>query len=246
MIVPHRAFVKLKPNRAVVFNAAGLTVLMVLLWAFILPWVAMLWTSILLFWATRLGFDAAVTSTEYNFLWVHVRLTYLDSASTIPSNDHLALIGLLLAATLLLSKKVAHRVLPLAYVLRAVVLVQAIAVGYFLLNRYGLPHNATDYSVTLLKGSLAFITLVPVILGLTYYILNFGTMRKIALTLIIMAHLTVFAPHHYLLTLYLLHTLSLAVMPVLYQFFGLMMDVTVFIGFYSWGMSWKARPVDEI
>lgn len=219
---------------------------MVLLWSLALPGVTRFWAYILRFWAPRLGFDAALAAVEYDFLWVRFDLPYLSAKDTFPSVNGLVLTALLLALALLLSIKMPAQLLPLTYLIRAAILVQATGVIYFFLKPDGFPHNATDYGVSLLKGSLALLTLVPVILALTYYILNFDAKRKIALTVVMFSHLIVFVPHHYLVTLYLLNKLSLAVLPVLYPFFGLLLDVTVFIGLYSWGMSWKSRPIEEI
>jgi hypothetical protein len=47
-----------------------------------------------------------------------------------------------------------------------------------------------------------------------------------------------------MLHVYLLHG-SVLFMPVLYFVFGPFLDILVFIGFYSWGMSWKGRNLLE-
>jgi hypothetical protein len=229
-----------------ILNAAALASVITLVWAALLPWIVTFWARLLKFWVGRLGMDATLVSESYRFLWVRVDLTYIETAETIPGRNGLVLAGLALAAVFVLTRKIPSQFLPLTYLLRAAILVQITGVAYFLYDPEGFPHKTMIYALTLLKASLSFITLVPLILALTYYILNFRLLRKIGVTAAIMFHLVIFAPHHYLVTMYVLHALSPAVTPLLYQFFGILLDVTVFIGLYSWGMSWKTAPVEEI
>ena len=82
-------------------------------------------------------------------------------------------------------------------------------------------------------------------MAFVYYIFDFSLIRKIFLTVLIMVHLAVFTPLHYLVQLYIIARFSLVFMPVLYTVFGLLLEVMVFIAFYSWGMSWKGREADS-
>jgi hypothetical protein len=91
----------------------------------------------------------------------------------------------------------------------------------------------------MLVFSCVLIGLIPVLYGFTFYLLNFSFAQKLLLTLATIVHLVLFVPHQYLLHVYLLQG-SVLFMPVLYFVFGPFLDILVFIGFYSWGMSWRA------
>jgi hypothetical protein len=246
VILPHRAFAQLQLARLPFLRAAGLAAAALFTWSLLLPRVMQLWIAILHFWAMRLGLNVDLGFVKYHGLWMHFNLPFLRAVDTVPVNRTLVFFCLVLGAGLLLSIKIPEKLLPVRYLARAVILVQATGVSYFFVRPNAFPHNTTDYSLTLIKSSLAFVTLVPVILALTYYIFNFGVIRKCALTVLIMLHLVIFVPHQYVLTVYLLQTFSLVVMPVLYQFCGVLLNVTVFIGLYSWGMSWKTKRTEEI
>jgi hypothetical protein len=99
--------------------------------------------------------------------------------------------------------------------------------------------------VSILVFSCILIGLVPVLYAFTFYLLNFSLAQKLFLTVATMIHLVLLVPQQYMLQVYLLHG-SVLFMPVLYFVFGPFLDILAFIGFYSWGMSWKASdPLDS-
>lgn len=130
--------------------------------------------------------------------------------------------------------------LPLSYLLRGVLLIQISALAYFGIISAQFVHTANDYMAGMMTTGLMLISFVPVLFALTYYIFDFGFFKKFAVTAITMTHLTLFLPLQLLLHARLLQE-SILFMPVLYVAFGLMLDVLVVIGFYSWGMSWESR-----
>jgi hypothetical protein len=91
----------------------------------------------------------------------------------------------------------------------------------------------------MLVFSCVLIGLIPLLYGFTFYLLDFSLAQKIFLTSATVAHLVLFVPQQYMLHVYLLHG-SVLFMPVLYFVFGPFLDILVFIGFYSWGMSWRS------
>jgi len=91
----------------------------------------------------------------------------------------------------------------------------------------------------MLLFGLIFIGLMPAVLGFTFYIFDVSIWKKIALTAVTVAHLTLFIPLQYLAHACILRV-SLLFLPILYFALGPLMDVIVFIAFYSWGMSWRS------
>ena len=90
----------------------------------------------------------------------------------------------------------------------------------------------------MLIAQLMLIALVPVVLGFTYYVLDFGVARKALLTVLTMLHMLVLVPLQYVVHAYVIHHLSLLYMPLVFFVFGLTVNVLVFVSFYSWGVSW--------
>jgi len=89
-----------------------------------------------------------------------------------------AITTLIFVATYFISKKL----IPVIYLLRAVLLVQAIALLYFALIPARFPHTPDSYLTGFVTSGIGLISLVPFIFGLTYYIFDFGLLRKALLT----------------------------------------------------------------
>ena len=85
-----------------------------------------------------------------------------------------------------------------------------------------------------------FMTLLPLILGFSYFLFDFRLPQKIGLTVGIMAYLVIFLPFQYMLHVWIIHN-SILFMPILYFVFGPFLDVLIFVSLYSWGMSWKSQ-----
>ena len=146
-------------------------------------------------------------------------------------------VGLLYAASYLFSKKFT----PVTYLLRAVLLIQITALVYFLFFAASFPHSPDSYMEGLVTYQIALISAVPMLFGLTYYVFKFGLIKKIALTVLTMAHLSLFLPLQILLQAIVLQK-SVLFMPMLYIVFGLPLDIFMILAFYSWGMNWTRDP----
>lgn len=127
---------------------------------------------------------------------------------------------------------------PVAYVLRGLLFVQGTALAYFALLPAKFPHSPASYLGGLSLSALALISIVPSLLGITYYIFDFDLKQKAALTFLTMTHLTIFVPLQLMLHALMLQV-SILFMPVLYIAFGIPLDVLIIISFYAWGMSWQ-------
>jgi hypothetical protein len=211
------------------------------IWIACLPWTCDLWTQIFALALRVLPLHADLVLTE-RFITPSIRfeIPSLAMASLPPS---LVQWSLTCAATLLLLAVTfffPSQWIPLTYLLRGVVLVQATALIYFAVFPVSFPHTPGSYLAGFAEAGLALISLVPLLLGLTFYIFDFGLMKKAFITFVIMVYLMVFIPFQMLLqALILQHTVLF--MPLLYIVFGIPVDVMVIIAFYSWGMSWPFR-----
>ena len=96
----------------------------------------------------------------------------------------------------------------------------------------------------LVTAEIALISTVPLLFGLTYYIFDFGLLKKVFLTAITMAHLALFLPLQVLLQALVLQR-TVLFMPILYIILGLPVNILIIIAFYSWGMTWFFRSTGE-
>jgi hypothetical protein len=124
------------------------------------------------------------------------------------------------------------RLIPIIYLLRGIMLVPATAVLFFALLPARFPHTPDSYMQGLVTAGIALISIIPLLLGLTYYIFYFGLLKKAFLTAITMVHLALFLPLQVLLqSLFLQKTVLF--MPVLYIIFGMPVNILIIIAFYS-------------
>jgi len=129
---------------------------------------------------------------------------------------------------------------PWIYLLRFLVFLQGTSLVYFVFAAARFPHDLTSYTLSMLFFGTILIGLLPLILGFTYYLLDFSLLKRLALTAISAGYLIAFVPLQYMLHIYILRK-SILFMPLLYFAFGPSLDVLIFVSLYSWGMSWKSK-----
>ncbi len=227
-----------------------LSLLLVLLcssvWLACLPWVCRCWLYVFQGWFKFSGLNMEVGLRQHHLtplLPFVVPYPHLQDVGPDARTWWITAVVVLVLflASLLLPKKL----IPLAYLLRGLLFVQASALLYFALTPGQFPHTPDSYLESLMNSGLALISFVPVVFGLTYYIFNFGLIRKTLLTALTMIHLSLFFPLQVLLQAIILQK-TVLFMPLLYIVFGMPLDVTIIIAFYSWGMSWPAQTESGI
>jgi hypothetical protein len=246
VITPHRAFVRIRLKPARIAESVGLAFVGTAGWIALLPVIGRFWGDIFTFWGAHLGLRSAVLLVPQGWgSHIHFALPCFGlsagSASGLAWWITCAVTVLGFAASFFLNDEA----LPWAYLIRAFCILQATSLAYFAIASARFPHDLPGYTVSMLVFSCILIGLVPVLYAFTYYLLDFSLAQKAFLTLVTMAHLTLFVPHQYLLHVYLLHG-SVLFMPLLYFVFGPFLDILAFIGFYSWGMSWHSSDSMEV
>ncbi len=198
------------------------------------------WRALLEFWASRLDFAASVTMRPFDLGYYDLWLPAVRVEAPLPSAAlwwGTAVACLLLFLLSYLVKP--ERFLPLIYILRAVLLIQATALLYFAFIPASFPYRLEDYVANSLMIGILLLALIPWILGATYYVFDFGLTQKIALTLMTQLFFVLAIPLQYLLHASIIHHASLLFMPLFYLVFGLFFDIMAFVAFYSLGMSWR-------
>lgn len=165
-------------------------------------------------------------------------LPHLTTTAPLPEVWHYWAVGgvcaLVLAVTLLLPA----RFTPLRYYLRFSMLVQLTAVLAFAWRPDSFPYALPEYTLGFIQAGCAVLFLIPIVLGLTYFPFDIALWRKVLLAVMTVGHIAVLLPLQVVLHAYLVHHLSLLVLPTMFFLWGLLLEVFVFVAFYGWGMSW--------
>lgn len=188
-----------------------------------------------------LPLHATLGLAEHNYPpYLYFAIPYLRMEPLLPTLQVWSLAAAVTFLLLVVTFLLPDTWIPVIYLLRWILMVQATAVLYFALLPARFPHTPDSYMEGLATSGMALITIVPLLYGLTYYIFDFGLVRKALLTAMAMAHLTLFLPFQVLLQALVLQK-TVLFMPVLYLVFGIPLDVLLIVAFYSWGMTWSFR-----
>jgi hypothetical protein len=241
----HRALAHFRLGPMNLIAAIFLFVFFTSIWLVFLPKVCRFWNGVLAFGIRVLPLRADLGLAQHHLTpFLRFDVPYLRMEPVLPSSQAWWLSGAatlaLFAATFLLPSKL----IPVIYLLRGILLVPATALLYFALMPARFPHTPDSYMEGLVTAGIALISTVPLLFGLTYYIFDFGLVKKAFLTAITMAHLALFLPLQVLLQALFLQK-TVLFMPVLYIIFGMPINILIIIAFYSWGMTWFFRPAKE-
>jgi len=240
----HRAMSRLVLAPLDLITSALLVLLFLFVWLTSLPKLCRYWQYVLAEGLTILRLRAELGLTEHHLTpYVRFVIPYPRMEGIFPDARTWWLSSAIVLVLLVVSFLLPVKLIPLSYLLRAVLFIQATAQLVFLWEPARFPHTPDSYMEGLAGYGIALISFVPILFGFTYYILNFGLSRKVILTAATMIHLSLFFPVHILLQAVILQK-SILFMPLLYIVFGLPVEVLMIIAFYSWGMSWptKAPP----
>jgi hypothetical protein len=179
VIAMHRALAHFRLGTMNLITASCLFVFFSSAWLVLLPQVCGLWTRIFRLGIRFLPLHAEVSMVEHHWApFLSFDIPYLKMEPLLPSAQvwwlSCAITTLIFVATYFISKKL----IPVIYLLRAVLLVQAIALLYFALIPARFPHTPDSYLTGFVTSGIGLISLVPFIFGLTYYIFDFGLLRK--------------------------------------------------------------------
>ena len=237
----HRALAHFRLGPMNLVISISLFVFFSSIWLVLLPRFCRLWSRIFLWALSWLPLDARLELVEHQFRMFRLQIPCFRMEPVLPSLQiwllTAGLTALLFAATFLLSKSQT----PIIYLLRGVLLLQGTALAYFAIWPLRFPHTPDSYMEALMTAGIGLISVVPFLFGLTYYIFDFGLLKKAFLTALTMTYLALFLPFQVLLQALILQK-TVLFMPLLYIIFGMPVSVLLIIAFYSWGMTWQFRP----
>jgi hypothetical protein len=241
----HRALAHFRLNPMSLVTAIFLFVFFTSIWLVLLPRICCFWNRVLALGIRLLPLRAELGLAQHHltpFIGFDIPYLRLEPVPPSPQTWWLTLVATL--ALLAVSFLLPSRLIPVMYLLRGILLVPATALAYFAILPARFPHTPDSYMQGLVTAGIALISIIPLLFGLTYYIFDFGLLKKALLTALTMIHLALFLPLQVLMQALFLQK-TVLFMPVLYIIFGMPINILIVIAFYSWGMSWFFRSVRE-
>jgi hypothetical protein len=240
MITMHRALEHFHLGPMNLLVAIALFLSFTVLWLAALPEVCRIWQGFFAAGLRYLPLDAKLDTIHHQVGFLKFAMPSLLIRPILPgfgmwAGATLATV-VLFAATFLLPTTM----VPIIYLSRAILIIQGTACAYFAIWPSQFPHTPDSYIQGLMLFSIAMITIVPLLFTMTYYIFDFGILRKALLTSLTMVYLALFVPLQVLFQAILLQK-TVMFMPLLYIIFGMPADVMIIVAFYSWGMTWPFR-----
>lgn len=245
-IDPHRAMLRL-PDPGRRLAASAVTALVgVAGFLLALPALGAFWTVIFRRTHAFLGLPGAVVERSVMVMGrLHFAIPTVTFDAAAPDGTALLVAAVATVAVFAASFWLRGRLIPLAYFVRALAMVQATAVIYFRFWPELFPYRLSEYLVGQLQAGLVVMGLIPLVLGFTFYLFDLSLVRKFALTVMVLGHLAVFLPLLAMLHAYLVTIGTLVVLPTLFLMFGLLLHIMVFVAFYGWAMSWPSALWQE-
>lgn len=207
-------------------------------WAW--PWVASLWRRIIGFWSETLGGEILLQADKALLPGLgSVPFAHTDAALPTPMQW---LCGMVITLVLLFGTRwLKGRAMPLAYGLRLIALIQASAQLYFYLWPASFPYEAGKSIASLTQASMLVVVITPWLYALIYNVLDFGLVRKLLLSAMAMAYLTVLIPIQYTLAAVSLFHFSMLWYPLIFLLGSIFVQFGALVALYAWAMSWRSR-----
>ena len=241
----HRALTRYVLGPLDMLTSALMVLLFSFIWLVSLPWLCRMWRFALHQGLIMLALRSDLGLREHQITsLIRFTIPFPRMEGSVPDARTWWITAAVVVAIWAASYFFSPRFTPVTYMLRAVLFIQVTSLAFFFWAPARFPHTPDSYMEGIVSYTIALISFVPILFGLTYYIFDFGLIRKTLLTALTMSHLSLFLPLQILLQAFVLH-ISILFMPVLYIVFGLPVDVLIILAFYSWGMSWPAKIAKE-
>ncbi|WP_284350615.1 hypothetical protein [Roseisolibacter agri] len=239
LIPQHRAMIRLRLTPTIAFELLLVPALVAGAVLLLFPELLALWQDFFRFGTRALGLPGQVeTSVVTLFGGLTVALPQFTIEAAWPTRMQLLGHAGLVVGIALMSFALPRRLYPAALLLRALAILHATSVTFFLLGTRPFPYPLAQYATDFLLCGLVVLTVAPFLLGLTFFIFGVPLVEKLLLSVLLLAHLAVLLPLQLMLHVYIAARASLVMLPLLFIAFGLLLDVTVFVALYGWGMSW--------
>ena len=200
------------------------------------------WADVVGFWCGLLGIDIFVrTRPVPAFGTVLYERVEARLASPYPTSIELQASLLFALAVMLISYLGFRRFLPLTYLFWAVSFIQIGAIAFFHFYPGYFPYSIGAHLASVLDLSLVLLFVIPLLLLVAYYPLNFSFVKKLFLSTVVLSALVLFIPHLFTCHLVIMEQFSVLYMPLLFAIFTVLPLLLIVVSLYGWGMSWARQ-----
>jgi hypothetical protein len=190
-----------------------------------------------------LGLPGVVATRVFEAGPFAVAIPYFTAQTTWPEARDLQTGWLLCAGLAAVSFFMRGRMLPVAYFLRALAVLQLSAQLWFTFASPPFAYDLPTYLNGLLVCGVVILVLSPFLVAFTFHIFDFLLWQKLMMGTLLLAHLSVFLPLQAAVHAFVIYRASLLALPLLFFAFGVLLDIFVYVALYGWGMSWRSGGV---
>jgi len=238
LIRRHRALRSLDVQTSSITHPLALTVGFVALVVLSRNFVTSGWAGILKFWCASTGVYVAVQMKSVAAIGTFsYQIPALRLQSPPPTSETLSASLMLVCVSMLFAYILFRRFLPLCYLIWAIGSIQISSLLFFYFLPTAFPYDIGMHVASSLEMALILMAVIPNLLMVAYYPLNFSLLRKIGLTVLMLGMVGICAPHLYACHIVIMHYFSVLYMPVLFTVFGVLPMILMIIAIYGWGMS---------
>jgi hypothetical protein len=242
-IAPHRAMIGIEVSWTLLIDMLVLPSIFAVTMFLLLEPLTGAWRAFFEFIRIPLGIPGVVATKVSELGPFAVAIPYFGAPSYWPTERDLGT-GWLVAVTLLtIGLFVRGRLLPLAYFLRALAVVQAAAQLWFTFATPPFAFDLPAYMTGQLLYGVVVLVLAPFLVAFTFNIFDFRLSQKLLMSLLLLGHLSVLIPLLAALHAFIIFRASLLAIPMLFFVFGVLLILFVYVALYGWGMSWRSGGV---
>ncbi|NBX02647.1 MAG: hypothetical protein EBR02_01005 [Alphaproteobacteria bacterium] len=240
-ILKHRALRRMPLSSAALQTAILLPLLLdIILW-FNFDTIAAFWTNIINFWMDKMNLGYSAAHFDMTVLRRTIAIPYPDLPTLYPTTAFV-IENLIVSLVLALVTFVIPRVnMPAIYLLRASILIHCTSIAYFLISPNSFPYDIGNYVSGMLALGQYLLFIIPPLMGLLFYVLDFPLWRKMVVTALMLGFFIILFPLQYLLYAMMLASWTMLFMPLLYIMFGPLLNTLMFVCWYSWAMTWRGK-----
>lgn len=211
-----------------VFNLATL---------FSLNIISKFWGVIINFFLTKLPFEFSVLYTKYFLFYYSFLVPSINLAASPP--DAIAWWSYLVISVVvfLLSFLISDKYTPLIYYTRTFCVMLWFILIFFFFFPARFPYEISLFTKTGFLQNISLLFATPWIYCFTYYMFGYRAKRKIIITSVTLIYFIILAPFQYMINACLIHFYSLVLMPILYVYFGLMVNIFAAVALFAYGVS---------
>lgn len=210
------------------------------------PWILEFWSKSIQFWLTRVQVEGAQVKLA------NTHLPWMGASVAIAARDTLPTMWqwwgtlVITAGVYALSYFVSRERLPLLYLLRTLVFMQATSLVYFYFWPSRLPVTLSKFGSDMIQLVGAMLFIVPILYGCTLYIFHMSLWRKLLTTAATLLYLVLCLPPHLSLLILIMQKGTVLLLPVIYFVFMLLPYIMVVIAIYGYSLSGTKADINAL